>query len=112
MNTEIDQFAARCNFPAPGQPFRCGVSGGADSLAMMILAVHVGCDVTAIYVDHGLRADSEKDGKFVAAMAKKFGAKFSSLARVEISKPAQGRLGMRLSAMPRLRILLMISPRR
>ena len=60
MKTEIDQFAARCNFPAPGQPFRCGVSGGADSLAMMILAVHVGCDVTAIYVDHGLRADSEK----------------------------------------------------
>ncbi len=85
MKTEIDQFAARCYFPAPGQPFRCGVSGGADSLAMMILAVHVGCDVTAIYVDHGLRADSKKDGEFVAAMAKKFGAQFSSV-KVEVGE--------------------------
>lgn len=79
MKTELDQFVARCLFPAPGQPFRCGVSGGADSLAMMLLAIHHGCDVTAIYVDHGLRADSAADGEFVAEMADRFGAKFSAL---------------------------------
>ena len=31
------------------------MSGGADSLALLVLAVEAGCEVTAVHVDHGLR---------------------------------------------------------
>ena len=34
------------------------MSGGADSLALLVLAAAAGCDVTAIHVEHGLRAGS------------------------------------------------------
>ena len=36
----------------------CAVSGGADSLALLVLAVEAGCEVTAVHVDHGLRPGS------------------------------------------------------
>ena len=56
-----DSFATdllpRCTFPLPGTALACAVSGGADSLALLVLAVAAGCDVTAIHVDHGLRPD-------------------------------------------------------
>ena len=51
----------RCSFPAPGAPLVCAVSGGADSLALLVLAVAAGCDVAAHHVDHGLREGSDQD---------------------------------------------------
>jgi len=52
------------------------VSGGADSLAMLVLAVAAGCDVTAVHVDHGLRVESAKEADLVAAAAAALGAAF------------------------------------
>jgi tRNA(Ile)-lysidine synthase TilS/MesJ len=43
----------RCTFPPAGTPVACAVSGGADSLALLVLAAASGCAVTAIHVDHG-----------------------------------------------------------
>ena len=37
----------RCAFPAAGV---AAVSGGADSTALLVLAVEAGCDVTAVHV--------------------------------------------------------------
>lgn len=54
----------------------CAVSGGADSLALLVLATAAGCDVTAVHVDHGLRADSARDADVVAGAAAAFGAAF------------------------------------
>ena len=59
----------RCTFPPPGSPIACAVSGGADSLALLVLAVSAGCDVTAHHVDHQLRAGSHLDGEVVARVA-------------------------------------------
>jgi hypoxanthine phosphoribosyltransferase len=56
----------------------CAVSGGADSLALLVLAVAAGCDVTAVHVDHGLRAGSEVEAGVVAAAAARVGARFES----------------------------------
>lgn len=56
----------------------CAVSGGADSLALLILAVAAGCDVTAIHVDHGLRPGSGDEAAVVAGAARRFGASFRS----------------------------------
>ena len=74
---------ARCRFPAPATALTCAVSGGADSLALLALATAAGCDVTAVHVDHGLRAGSGAEADVVAAAAARFGARFRS-ERVEV----------------------------
>jgi tRNA(Ile)-lysidine synthase len=55
-----------------------GVSGGADSLALLVLASSAGCDVTAVHVDHGLRPGSADEAAVVAAAAERYGAAFRS----------------------------------
>ena len=54
----------------------CGVSGGADSMALLVLAVAAGCDVTAVHVDHGLRPGSETEAERVRVVAERLGAGF------------------------------------
>src|SRR5690606_34240525 len=65
-----------CSFPPAGTPVACAVSGGADSLALLVLAVDAGCRVTAVHVDHGLRSGSAAEAEVVAAAARRFGADF------------------------------------
>ena len=69
---------ARCTFPAPGKPVVAAVSGGADSTAMLLLAVESGCDVTAVHVDHGLRSGSHVEADHVDAVARVLGVPFRS----------------------------------
>jgi tRNA(Ile)-lysidine synthase len=69
---------ARCTFPPSGTAVTCAVSGGADSLALLILACAAGCAVTAVHVDHGLRYGSADEASVVAAAAARFGANFRS----------------------------------
>ncbi len=78
------ELLARCTFPPAGTPVACAVSGGADSLALLALAVARECIVTAVHVDHGLRPGSDAEGELVAAAAARFGASFRS-ARVEVA---------------------------
>jgi len=66
----------RCDFPPPGSQVTCAVSGGADSLALLLLAVAAGCSVTAVHVDHGLRPGSAAEADVVAAAAATVGARF------------------------------------
>jgi tRNA(Ile)-lysidine synthase len=54
------------------------VSGGADSLTLLVLAVAAGCRVTAVHVDHGLRPGSEEEAEVVRGAADRFGAAFRS----------------------------------
>ncbi len=54
------------------------MSGGADSLALLLLAVAAGCVVTAIHVDHGLRPGSDLEAQVVAAVAEALGARFAA----------------------------------
>jgi tRNA(Ile)-lysidine synthase len=75
---------ARCSFPAPGSAMTCAVSGGADSLALLVLAVAAGGQVTAVHVDHGLRPGGDVEARFVADAADRFGAAFRAV-RVEVA---------------------------
>ena len=70
------ELLTRCNFPSPGSKINCAVSGGKDSMAMLLLAVLNGCDVTAIHVDHSLRQGSDQEATIVARLAEQLGASF------------------------------------
>jgi tRNA(Ile)-lysidine synthase len=74
----VTDLLTRCTFPEPGTPVTCAVSGGADSLALLALAVEAGCVVTAVHVDHGLRPGSAAEAHVVADAALRFGAAFRS----------------------------------
>jgi tRNA(Ile)-lysidine synthase len=71
----VSELLERCTFPPAGTSLACGVSGGADSLALLVLAVAAGCDVTAIHVDHGLREGSAEEAEVVVAAAARVGAR-------------------------------------
>ena len=82
--TSVPELLRRCDFPVPGTPVTCAVSGGADSLALLVLAVEAGCVVTAVHVDHGLRVGSAAEAEVVRAAAERFGAAFLATA-VEVA---------------------------
>ncbi len=71
-----DELLERCRFPDVGTEVTCAVSGGADSLALLLLSVVAGLRPTAVHVDHGLRPGSEREADVVAAAACRFGAAF------------------------------------
>lgn len=60
------------------------MSGGADSSALLVLAVGAGLRVTAVHVDHGLRPGSAHEADVVRATAERFGAAFRA-ERVELA---------------------------
>jgi tRNA(Ile)-lysidine synthase len=100
--TELgSQLLARCSFP-DGPRVVCAVSGGPDSLALMVLAVWQGLDVCAVHVDHGLRPGSDLESSVVAVAAERFGARFESrTARVEPGPNLEARArAARYSALP------------
>ncbi len=79
----LGPFLDRCEFPEPGSNAVCAVSGGPDSMALLVLAVAAGLSVEAVHVDHGLRAGSDTEAEIVATAAARFGADFRS-ERVQI----------------------------
>jgi len=79
----VEDLLTRCSFPPAGSRVTCAVSGGADSLALLVLATAAGAEVTAIHVDHGLRAGSAAEADRVAVAAERYGAAFRAV-RVEV----------------------------
>jgi len=69
----------RCSFPVPGTDVVCAVSGGADSTALLALAVAAGLRVTAVHVDHGIRSGSAAEASIVADSARRLGASFRAV---------------------------------
>lgn len=92
MTAATLDLLARCSFPPPGTPVTCAVSGGADSLALLVLADQAGCAVTAVHVDHGLRAGSATEADVVAEVARRVGAAFRAEA---VTVPAGANLEAR-----------------
>ncbi len=72
----IADLLQRSTFPASGTPVTCGLSGGADSTALVLLAVAAGCEVTAIHVDHGLRSSAVDDQRCAERTAERLDIEF------------------------------------
>ena len=65
-------------------PVVVGCSGGADSVALLALAVDAALAPVAVHVDHGVRPESGAEGASVRALAASLGAGFRA-ARVEVA---------------------------
>ena len=74
---------SRCRFPAAGSSVTLAVSGGADSLALLVLAASAELDATAVHVDHGLRHGSADEADVVRDAASRYGVGFRA-ERVEV----------------------------
>ena len=73
-----------------GRRVAAAVSGGADSLALLLALHGLGVEVIAAHLDHALRPESEQDAEFVREVAGRLGVPFA-LERVDVRKVAQAR---------------------
>jgi tRNA(Ile)-lysidine synthase len=74
----VTDLLSRCAFPLENSHVDCAVSGGADSVALFVLARAANLNVTAWHVDHGLRENSHKEAELVAQLATQLEAQFES----------------------------------
>jgi tRNA(Ile)-lysidine synthase len=82
----------RCMFPPADSEIALAVSGGRDSMALLVLAVASGCHAVAYHVDHGLRPGSDAEAEVVQAAADRYGARFVALrAGVEFGSNLEAR---------------------
>ncbi len=69
----------------PDVPVLVGVSGGADSLALMMGLYTLGYPLIIAHLDHGLRDESAQDAEYVRDLAAKYGLPFVC-ERVDVQK--------------------------
>jgi len=74
----VAELLTKCTFAPSNKSIHCAVSGGADSVALLVLAAAHSTDVTAWHVDHGLRDGSANEAQIVRDIATALGAKFES----------------------------------
>lgn len=74
----VNELLTKCTFAPSNTTIHCAVSGGADSVALLVLAAAHCPDVTAWHVDHGLREGSANEAQIVLDIAIALGAKFES----------------------------------
>ncbi len=79
----VSHLLPRCTFAPPGTAVVCAMSGGADSTALVALAVAADLVVSAVHVDHGLRPTSADDVDLAATTAAHFNVPFRSV-RVDL----------------------------
>ena len=72
----VNSLLPRCTFPHPGTHVDCAVSGGADSVTLLVLAAAHGCEPTAWHVDHHLRPDGAREAALVEELATRLGCGF------------------------------------
>ncbi len=73
----VDDYLPKCRFPdAVAGPVSLAVSGGPDSMALMVLARAAGLQGTVVHVDHGLRPGSDREAAVVGAVAAGLGFDF------------------------------------
>ncbi|MBB4631059.1 tRNA lysidine(34) synthetase TilS [Sphingosinicella soli] len=73
--------------PDVGGRVALAVSGGPDSLALLLLAHRAGFDAAALTVDHGLRPEAADEARHVAAICAGFGVPHVTLA-VDVPRAA------------------------
>ena len=78
IHSLVTELLTKCTFAPSNKTIHCAVSGGADSVALLVLAAAHSADVIAWHVDHGLRDGSANEAQIVQEIALALGAKFES----------------------------------
>ena len=68
LRSAVDDY----NMIQKGDRIAVGVSGGADSLALVLMLKDIGKRVIALTVDHCLRKESFDEAEYVASLMKKY----------------------------------------
>jgi tRNA(Ile)-lysidine synthase len=69
----VESLLAQCHFPAAGHEADLAVSGGPDSLGLLLLALARGLVVRVHHVDHHARPTSTEDARALAALCDRLG---------------------------------------
>ncbi|MEE0443063.1 MAG: tRNA lysidine(34) synthetase TilS [Acutalibacteraceae bacterium] len=93
MIREVKNAVARYNMPLSGRTVAVGVSGGADSMALLHVLLELkdefGMNIIACHVNHGIRGETaDRDEKFVVEACKKLGVEVRVL-RVDVPGTAK-----------------------
>lgn len=86
----IERFrrdALACEGAAPDLPIGVCVSGGPDSIALLLLAHAAFPDIEAATVDHGLRPEAAAEAAYVAGLCEGLGVRHATLA---LGAPGRG----------------------
>ena len=76
MNRDVHPLLDDCHFPTTATPVDLAVSGGPDSLGLLLLALAARLSVTVHHVDHHARPTSSQDAAHVAALCSQLGVAF------------------------------------
>lgn len=96
LTIAVDKALRAAGHPRPGATVVVGLSGGADSVALVdvlaALAPGRGFTVVAAHLDHGLRTDSAADAAFCAELCERLGVAFET-ARADVRARARREKG-------------------
>ena len=73
MRSPVLDSAAASGLIAPGEPLLVMVSGGADSVCLLDVAVRLGARVSALHVNYGLRDEAAEDEEHCRALCRALG---------------------------------------
>lgn len=73
---DANELLSRCHFPESSTPVDLAVSGGPDSLGLLVLAIAAGLEVTIHHVDHHSRPTSGRDAERVRETCERLGVAF------------------------------------
>ncbi len=79
LTFEFKEFIKKHNLFTKGDTVIAAVSGGADSMCLLHLLSQMDIRVICAHVNHGIRADAQKDSDFVEAFCKERDIEFESL---------------------------------
>lgn len=71
-----DELLKACDFPEPGTDVALAVSGGPDSLGLLLLGLEHGLAITVHHVDHHARPSSAKEARHVEAICRELDVAF------------------------------------
>lgn len=87
--THAFDVAERSGLIRRGAPLLVMLSGGADSVCLLDVAVRLGADVTALHVNYGLREDADADEEHCRELCVRLGV---DLAIERVTLPDEGNL--------------------
>ena len=80
MKQLVRHTIEQCGMIPDGARVLCGLSGGADSVSLLLCLHELGCDVCACHVNHGLRgAQADADEAFCRALCAAYDIPFAAV---------------------------------